>query len=34
MMLYSRKIWQEFNLADWPQPASTKILADFNLADD
>ena len=30
---YSRKIWQELNLADWPQPAKTKVLADFNLAD-
>ena len=30
---YSRKIWRELNLANWPQPARTKILADFNLAD-
>ena len=30
---YSRKIWRELNLADWPQPARTKIFADFNLAD-
>ena len=29
---YSRKIWRELNLADWPQPAWTKILANFNLA--
>ena len=28
---YSRKIWRELNLADWPQPAWTKILANFNL---
>ena len=26
---YSRKIWRELNLADWPQPARTKILADL-----
>jgi hypothetical protein len=25
---YSRKIWRELNLADWPPPARTKILAD------
>ena len=31
---YSRKIWRALNLADWPQPASTQILADLNLADD
>jgi len=24
----------ELNLADWPQPVLTKIMADFNLADD
>ena len=33
-MPYSQKIWWELNLADWPQPAWTKILVDFNLADD
>ena len=31
---YSRKIWRALNLADWPQPASTQILTDLNLADD
>ena len=31
--IYGRKIWWELNLADWPQPARIKILADFNLAD-
>jgi hypothetical protein len=30
---YSRKIWRELYLADWSQPARTKILAEFNLAD-
>ena len=29
----SQKIWRELNLADWPQPAKTRILAIFNLAD-
>ena len=33
VLLYSRRIWQELNLADWPQPARTKILVNFNLAD-
>ena len=31
LLLYSRKI---SSLADWPKPAWTKILANFNLADD
>ena len=26
---YSRKYWQELNLADWPQPALTQKLADL-----
>ena len=32
-LMYSRKMWQELNLADCPKPARTKILVDFNLAD-
>ena len=31
-LLYSRKYWQELNLAVWSQTAIIKILADFNLA--
>ena len=27
------KFWRALNLADWPQPAWTKILTDLNLAD-
>jgi hypothetical protein len=30
---YSQVIWRELNLADWPQPEKTKILADFDLVD-
>ena len=33
MVPYSRKYWWELNLADWPQPALTLNLVDFNLTD-
>ena len=32
-VLYSRKIWQELYLVDWPQPARIKLyMAEFDLA--